>query len=624
MKTENTDTAPTTMAGSKFATMVTRNTRKVLVILAYMFLEWVLIILLLCNSCFSYLIRKFAAYFGLKPPCLWCSSRADHFLEPAKSADPYKSLVCENHGSEISRLTYCSNHRRLAESENMCEECFASQPKYPENSAKYSPETCRCSCCEKTSEIKEIEEKDGVIVREGKVIEGDNNSGSECEHQVLSDVGSFYLREAAEDSNEDEETACANIGREAKEGIRRIENNEVAVKQLQKHAGGKQIENGTKEEEAFLVERVDNLLLSADNRALIAEESLHGNHASQTECEHDASFKIQRLKSDLETESKARNDLYVELEAERSAAAIAANQTMAMITRLQEEKAAMQMEALQYQRVMEEQAEYDQEALQLLNELVLKREREKQEVEEELDLYRVRVSDYEAKEKAMTLIQKCDNNSVDSDSDVLSIDLNRQYNKHDEDGKISLSSPENENIKEISLLDCSKEWGAIEDSLEELEKERLAIMKQLKDLDEKLYQSEKEEEIEPTSELCSQEVNLVSSSFSTHVTISEDQPKTMTSVARKLLDLVESDLDGGETDQDEAALTSSNQVGTRSKRLAIEKEMDHVYGRLQALEADTEFLRHCIGSVNKGNTGLNLLQEILQHLRELRAAEIFL
>jgi len=44
------------------------------------------------------------------------------------------------------------------------------------------------------------------------------------------------------------------------------------------------------------------------------------------------------------------------------------------------------MEALQYQRMMEEQSEYDQEALQLLNELVTKREREKQELERELEL----------------------------------------------------------------------------------------------------------------------------------------------------------------------------------------------------------------------------------------------
>ncbi|GKA75083.1 probable myosin-binding protein 6 [Tanacetum coccineum] len=41
------------------------------------------------------------------------------------------------------------------------------------------------------------------------------------------------------------------------------------------------------------------------------------------------------------------------------ASAVAANNAMAMITRLKGEKAVVQMEALQYQRMMEEQAEYD-------------------------------------------------------------------------------------------------------------------------------------------------------------------------------------------------------------------------------------------------------------------------
>ena len=63
---------------------------------------------------------------------------------------------------------------------------------------------------------------------------------------------------------------------------------------------------------------------------------------------------IDTLKSTLKSERKALSTLYAELEEESSAYAIAANQTMAMINRLQEEKAAMQMEALQYQRMMEE------------------------------------------------------------------------------------------------------------------------------------------------------------------------------------------------------------------------------------------------------------------------------
>ncbi|KAE8662664.1 Detected protein of unknown function [Hibiscus syriacus] len=82
--------------------------------------------------------------------------------------------------------------------------------------------------------------------------------------------------------------------------------------------------------------------------------------------------------------------LYMELDEERSASAVAAYNAMAMITRLQAEKAAVHMEALQYQRMMEEQAEYDQEALEEMINLVAKREEELSELEAELEVYRAK------------------------------------------------------------------------------------------------------------------------------------------------------------------------------------------------------------------------------------------
>ncbi|KAL4578547.1 hypothetical protein LXL04_014671 [Taraxacum kok-saghyz] len=66
--------------------------------------------------------------------------------------------------------------------------------------------------------------------------------------------------------------------------------------------------------------------------------------------------------------------LSMELDEERSAAAVAANNAMAMITRLRAEKASVQMEALQYQRMMEEHVEYDKEAIKILNDLLAKRD----------------------------------------------------------------------------------------------------------------------------------------------------------------------------------------------------------------------------------------------------------
>ncbi|XP_028759049.1 myosin-binding protein 3-like, partial [Neltuma alba] len=115
------------MATNKFATMLHRNTNKPTLVLVYAFLEWVLIVLLLLNSLFSYLILKFADYFGLKRPCI-CCSRIEHIVEPKKYANKscFRDLVCESHASEISKLGYCYNHRKLAESEDMCEDCSSS------------------------------------------------------------------------------------------------------------------------------------------------------------------------------------------------------------------------------------------------------------------------------------------------------------------------------------------------------------------------------------------------------------------------------------------------------------------------------------------------------------------
>jgi len=90
---------------------------------------------------------------------------------------------------------------------------------------------------------------------------------------------------------------------------------------------------------------------------------------------------LSNLNRQVRLDRKSLMALYMELDEERSASAVAANNAMAMITRLQAEKAAVQMEALQYQRMMEEQAEYDEEALQASTEEV-------QALQAELEVYK--------------------------------------------------------------------------------------------------------------------------------------------------------------------------------------------------------------------------------------------
>lgn len=97
---------------------------------------------------------------------------------------------------------------------------------------------------------------------------------------------------------------------------------------------------------------------------------------------------VDKLKRQIEHDRKLLGALYKELEEERNASAVATNQAMAMITRLQEEKSAFHMEALQCLRMMEEQAEYDVEALQKANDLIADKEKEIKDLEAVVELYR--------------------------------------------------------------------------------------------------------------------------------------------------------------------------------------------------------------------------------------------
>ncbi|KAI3811985.1 hypothetical protein L1987_16685 [Smallanthus sonchifolius] len=288
-----------------------------------------------------------------------------------------------------------------------------------------------------------------------------------------------------------------------------------------------------------------------------AEESLDGSFMSEMEG-GDPICTTEKLKSALRV-------LKAELEEERSASAIAASETMAMITRLQEEKAAMQMEALQYQRMMEEQSEYDQEALQLLNELMIKKEKE-------LEMYRKKVADYEAKFLQGSLKNRTCSTSGSS--------------THSEDGNgmtFETTQEWNGNVPDSSVLE-------LESSLADFEEERLSIFEQIKVLEEKL------------------------------LALSDEEDQHFADV-RPIEDLYEKN---GFHSNDMVTKSNgfhSNELENGKKRTGIEEEVDQVYERLQALEADREFLKHCIGSLNKGEKGMELLREILQHLRDLRTMD---
>ncbi|WCJ25218.1 hypothetical protein M5689_007119 [Euphorbia peplus] len=852
------------MVANKFATMLHKNTHKVTVILVYTLLEWILIFLLLLNSFFLYLITKFAYYFGLKPPCLWCSSTLHHFLDPLNNTTTsHRDLICDTHASEISSLGFCSHHRKLADTQTMCTECLASRPNHNPESVSMATRIAFftiendvskcCSCCSKSFSDElysnynillnhswkanlKYAEKGGLVMEDDSGDIGGKFGGksdglgeNEVEHQMLSDVGSFGLKDSMEEEEEDDdddgkaedlcvmeddfyELNCVRSslaqdsvagedfslefidlhfdkefecqsnrlipvelldssifgdheplsnkrrGSDYEDILTRLADHEPLItleedpeKEDQSSDSPLQIDTNyagaekaqevmddvDEEPSALNAEKtmeaarfssigneniqiakteepdhlqvgetqeqestppndnakspetytVENNQIGTDNEGSISadrnqetrnqlllihsgsneveeerfpetptsvdsynylhkktesgrEESIDGSVSSEIDS-GDPVRTVEKLSTVLKSERKALNALYSELEEERSASAIAANQTMAMINRLQEEKAAMQMEALQYQRMMEEQSEYDQEALQLLNELMMKREREKHELERELEVYRKKVMDYEVKERARMMRR---NGSVRSrtssatcsnseDVDELSIDLNREA--RDED---NATNEEVLDLEEIAL-DCVNQIGALDDSLAEFEEERLSILDQLKALEEKLitlHNNEREEDKESVDHSSKCSVDGFDESYERSTPEESDKHlsgrKTMGSMAKSLLPL----LDAAENEADEGLILERNaaselvemehnpvlKLELDNKKVDLEEEVDHVYERLQALEADREFLKHCMSSIKKGDKGMDLLQEILQHLRDLRAVEV--
>ncbi|KAL0456752.1 UNVERIFIED_CONTAM: putative myosin-binding protein 5 [Sesamum latifolium] len=125
---------------------------------------------------------------------------------------------------------------------------------------------------------------------------------------------------------------------------------------------------------------------------ILSIEELQNNPQGLQGFSGDEKSTIRLLEQTLEEERNARAALYVELEKERSAAATAADEAMAMILRLQEEKASIEMEARQYQRMIEEKSFYDAEEMDILKEILLRREKEKHFLEKEVEAYRMIVS----------------------------------------------------------------------------------------------------------------------------------------------------------------------------------------------------------------------------------------
>ncbi|KAI9077955.1 hypothetical protein K1719_040084 [Acacia pycnantha] len=200
--------------------------------------------------------------------------------------------------------------------------------------------------------------------------------------------------------------------------------------------------------------------------------SLDGSIVSEIEGES----VVDRLKRQVDLDRKLMSALYKELEEERNASAVAANQALAMITRLQEEKATLHMEALQYLRMMEEQSEYETEALQKANSLLAEKERELEDLEAELEYFRKKYPD-ESMLEHLT--------QTSSDMKVKDIGLDKPQSSRAENSESIHSSSDKAEQLNIALEE--KNIDPVKNPQLEPDNERLYILKELMKLEKKVY-----------------------------------------------------------------------------------------------------------------------------------------
>ncbi|WCJ36005.1 hypothetical protein M5689_017227 [Euphorbia peplus] len=417
-------------ATTSFHAFVEKQLGKFAQFLIYALLEWLLIFILFIDGFLAFFANEFARFFELKIPCLLCT-RIDHVLVHRAADFYYNDSICESHKKDVSYLAYCHDHKKLSHIRRMCDGCllsFASEKPSESNSYK-----SQVGNLHKDIELLLDNDQDHhhhrhmslSAAKKDDLLQGDKNSQNRCSCCGEPLKMKFYVKGkgsslATQAPAPSPRAAFVNLRNERSRSMDLPHSRFAELKfssndlELNEDEDGMNSSNLAREDVRAATMRMLSeaedmgedrtprnkffgipLTDSANTTPRLAARILKKSPLEKTEfadcvetsAENEADMN-DSSKGQAPLDRKALLSLYMELDEERSASAVAANNAMAMITRLQAEKAEFQMEALQYQRMMEEQAEYDEEALQAANELASKRLEDIKALEVELDVYR--------------------------------------------------------------------------------------------------------------------------------------------------------------------------------------------------------------------------------------------
>ncbi|KAH0920137.1 hypothetical protein BRARA_G03303 [Brassica rapa] len=356
--------------------------------LIYTVLEWILITALFVDGVLAFLSNQYARFFDLDAPCLLCT-RIDHVLVPRDPHFYYNDSICDSHKKKVSSLAYCHVHKKLSEIKHMCEGCLLS------------------FATEKESDCDTYKSLIGILHKDLEVLiedERDLPLGLKKQDDLVQTT-TTHLIDYKTDSLKQHCSCCGELLKTKSEKFLKKNNSFLAPAPSPRVSYNKLSEINESEFKDFDVEERTPSFVRGGNKFFgvpLSDSAQNSPRWSVRSLRKPPSLDkieipdsngesiLNQLKKEVRLDKKSLIDLYMELDEERSASAVAANNAMAMITKLQAEKSAIQMEALQYQRMMDEQAEYDQEALQSMSSDLAKKEEEFKELEAEFEAYRER------------------------------------------------------------------------------------------------------------------------------------------------------------------------------------------------------------------------------------------
>ncbi|XP_065869785.1 protein FLOURY 1-like [Euphorbia lathyris] len=132
---------------------------------------------------------------------------------------------------------------------------------------------------------------------------------------------------------------------------------------------------------------LENSKSGIEGKMLVAREAEDPNDdddAGSNLCVEDEEFDVMALRRLVKIERYKAEMANLELEKERMASSSAANEAMAMISRLQNEKSSIEIQANQFRRMAEQQQAYDKEVIQSWQEMIMRYESERDELVENL------------------------------------------------------------------------------------------------------------------------------------------------------------------------------------------------------------------------------------------------